>query len=374
MHRCSKCHRPLSKFELAFHEEANSPTELSTKCWRCCGAEDDFAPAKLGTPSHTLEIILCLLACVAIIVILMPIIPHWNEPADELTIEVYATAYVIIGSLVTAIIFQRRKNRKAEKALDPPEERIGKRYSLTKTSLVTTKRYDGTYVTEKVTEGGESEVDQWNRDDGSTLFGKIINFYTSLISITINIVKILLLGTVFVAWVIPYIIIVFFSDIRLKARRAAIPSNLRRAYKRARIHASKATITFDDKVDFLINREKLQNAKPSKSGFISQYSGNTPTASTKCPYLYTYKKSDARIYMIVDYRQGTTFVLTEGPSGDVEKCIIQGDEFLATNSSEWITDWHACGASTKTIQNISWLESEFNRIRKSSKRKKTISC
>ena len=94
--KCSRCGKPLTEFEVAFHEEASSPSELSSQCWICSGAEMQFMNGYVDKPHHRLEIFICLATVAILLALFVPLIPYFNSYNLPLGLQVYAYAIVVV--------------------------------------------------------------------------------------------------------------------------------------------------------------------------------------------------------------------------------------------------------------------------------------
>ena len=94
--KCERCGKPLTEFEIAFHQEAKSPSTVSSKCWVCSGAELEFMDGYTDKPHHKVEIFACLSAIALIAVLFISLFSILGEMA----VPVGVIAYFAIGTAV----------------------------------------------------------------------------------------------------------------------------------------------------------------------------------------------------------------------------------------------------------------------------------
>lgn len=378
MQHCSDCYKPLTEFEVSFHQKAKSPPEMSNKCWKCSGASQIFDKARFGKKNHTIETIICIAYYAVIIGIFAPLWPYMNmtfEEVPNLSIEisiiVAEVLFFVLSIASTISIFCLRKGSKIHKPapLDPQEEHYRNVYGLNTTEYVSKERYDGAIVTEKVTHIGGETKDQWIND------GQPLSFTAFLITPFGWALAVLIFGTFFF-WAIPYVIIVSIRDSVIRKRRLQIPRDLSVAYLECCKNEKISKLSFHDKVGFLKSREKcaLQATKPKD--FIDYY---TSSKSSVASIPFWYRKYGNEDYMIVDYhceiceKFGVAFVLVRNEGGDINKKMVVGNEFVATNEKNWFSDWVLSGANKQIIENIEWYEAKFVDILNDPERNNTIS-
>lgn len=378
MRTCERCQKPLTDFELTFHQKAQSPQRLSCQCWSCSGAEQDFVKLKIGVLSHCPEIVVSLLGVVFIAALIVIIAPLLSLPSSEVPdFFIQSAAYYIIAcSLIpTFVIFIRKKKRKKTYISDPPMERYSYSYGISSTRYITKEKFDGSIVTEKVTDNGTRLVDNWKCNYNSSFSEKIIDFYVGLFSKFVWFLIFIFVGFTFAFWAIPYIITVLVSDIRTSSKQKALPPMLRKAYAESKKKEQQMPITFQDKVKFLVSKENSYKKSANKSKFVSNFTGASPAYKDK-PFYYTYKKKTKLSYMIVDYHReenknyGITFVLIGNRKGVIDRKMITENNFVDSDSNEWALDWKQHGVPYSIISNIVWYENKFTEIIKSKRRKK----
>ena len=386
MKKCERCGKPLTEFEMSFHREAGSPPAISSQCWSCSGAEKQFASGHTDKPHHRLEIFLCLLALAAIVALLSPLFPYWNETEIPASLNTYiyvaVAAYFVIGTLVTVIIRRRGGKKPKIQEWDPPLERYRHVYGPDTDIYTTTVNRKGDFVTTKETRMGGTTEDRWgaHASSGSSLVDGASDFYGKAISAGLNPILYLLGGGTFVVWALPYILIMLARDAKAKKHNRAVPKALQRAYRQCREKYGVAPLSYDDKAGFLVSRQNHnQTKKPTKNdGFLSHYqqADQQTEAKQTAPFFYTRKGGVS--YMIVDYKReqnknyGITFVLVADGSGELQKRIVVGNGFLPTDRNNWEHEWNEAGISLYAMKQLDWYERKMEKILKSMKKNSEI--
>ena len=379
--RCDRCGKPLTEFETTFHEKANSPSAVSSKCWICSGAELEFMDGYTDKPHHRVEILACILAIALIAVLFIPLLPYLTETELAVGLNVYAYAIVIvyfaIGTLVTVIIRRRGRKKPKIQEWDPPMERYHHTYGPN-TDIYTTKiNRDGDFVTTKETRLGGSVDDKWgaHASSGSSVLDGVSNVYGKLITVFLLPCLYLLAGGTFAFWVLPYILIMMVRDSAAKSRNKSVPKDLQRVYRYCRKIYGNEPISYDDKAGFLVSREKHHTKKvEQKSGFLSHYQQSASDDSA--PFFYTCKNGIS--YMIVDYKKdqnknfGTTFLLVSDGGKELQKRIVVGNGFVPTDPRNWEREWNEAGVSSYAKEHLDWYEQKMRKILKSTKKSREI--
>ena len=381
MKRCERCSKPLAEFEVSFHKEANSPPAISGKCWICSGAEMQFMDGYTDKPHHRVEIFVCLLAIAVIVALCIPLFPYLNETKLPILLSIYfcivAVAYFAIGALVTHFIYRRRGKKPKVQEWDPPMTRYQNNYGPNTDIYTTTVNRNGDFVTTKETRLGGSIDDRWSAhaSSGSSALDGISNAYGNLIGYCFLACLYLLAGGFFAFWVLPYILIMTVRDKIAQDHNKDVPKELQRAYRHCRETYGTAPISYNDKVGYLVSREKHQTKKAEKkNSFLSHY--QQPTVDDSAPFFYTRK--DGVAYMIVEYKMvpnknyGTAFLLVHDGGDSLQKRIVVGNGFLPTDARNWRAEWNEVGVSCDTMQRLDWYEQKMRSILKSLKKNSEI--
>lgn len=379
--KCDCCGKPLTEFETSFHQEANSPSAISEKCWSCSGAELQFMDGYTDKPHHRAEIFVCILAVALIAALLIPVFPYLNETTlpTELILYPYllVVAYFIIGTLVAFFIRRRGGKKPKIQEWDPPITRYQNNYGPNTDIYTTRINRDGDFVTTKETRLGGSIDDKWgaHASSGSSALDGISNAYGKLFSFFISLCINLLIGVSFIFWVIPYILVMLVRDNIAQKHNKAVPKVLQRVYRRCRKAYGDAPISYDDKAGFLVSRENHRNKKAEeKNSFLSHYQQSSSDDSA--PFFYT-RKNDVS-YMIIDYKRdqnknfGVTFLLVAEDSDNLQKRIVVGNGFLPTAPNNWEHEWNEAGISLYAKQHLDWYEEKMKKILKSMKKNSEI--
>lgn len=371
--KCERCGKPLTEFEIAFHQEAKSPATVSNKCWVCSGAELEFMDGYTDKPHHKVEIFACLSAIALIAVLFISLFSILGEMA----VPVGVIAYFAIGTAVAMIIRRRGGKKPKIQEWDPPMTRYQNHYGPN-TDIYTTKiNRDGDFVTTKETRLGGSIEDKWgaHASSGSSIFDGISNFYGKMFGFFIPLCLYLLVGGTFIFWSIPYILIMLVRDSIANKRNQKIPEMLQHAYRHCRKVYGTAPISYNDKAGFLVSREKHHTKKTEqKSGFLSNY--QQATADDSAPFFYTCQKGTS--YMIVDYKReqnknfGTTFLLVSDGRKELQKRIVVGDGYIPTDPQNWEHEWNEAGISLYAKKHLDWYEQKMRSILKSAKKNQEI--
>ncbi len=373
MKKCQVCARPLSDFEVDFHERAGSPPAVSGKCWCCSGAQETFAGADVENGGHKKQIILCLLGLVVIFAASLPLLPFLNSydlpPLLALYSKLFVVICVFVGSFISYRILSAFLAGRREDALrtDPPEQRYGTRYTPVKTYVEAKEQIDGSFRFEKITRGGDVQVDRWRwYSSGNERVDGVFGAYGRLIEIVIYLMAYIFLGASFIFWVLPYIAYAVVKDRMSAGKRAKIPAALKAAYKQSRAASEKMPLSYHDKVGFLVSREECRkapaSASPKADSFLKNFTSQASAAPAKrIPFFF--KRYGSVAYMIVDYKEGrdagTTFVLVKKGNAPIEKRIVVGHAFAAAQSADWEADYRAIGASSAVFSNMGWYESKM---------------
>ena len=379
--KCNCCEKPLTEFEVSFHEKAGSPSEISGKCWVCSGAEMQFMNGYTDKPHHRLEIFVCLITVAIIFALCIPLLPYLNSYEIPAALEIYSYAIVLLyfalGTLATYII-RRNGGKKPEiREWDPPMTRYQHNYGPN-TDIYTTKiNRDGDFVTTKETRLGGSIDDKWSAhaSTGSSMLDRASSFYSKIIFMFLVPCLYLLAGGAFIFWVIPYILIMLVRDHNAKGHNKAVPKTLQQAYRHCRETYGKAPISYNDKVGFLVSKENHQAKRAEESNsFLSHYT--SPQENDSAPFFYTRKNGVS--YMIVDYKRpqnknfGVTFLLVADNRDNLQKRIVVGDGFVPTDPEKWENDWSEMGISKFAMQHLDWYEEKMRKIMRGSKRNSEI--
>lgn len=379
--RCSSCGKPLTEFEVSFHEKAESPSTISSKCWICSGAEQQFMNGYTDKPSHSLEIFACLVAIAALVVLCLPVAPYFDSYDVPILLQLYSYVLVVIYFAIGTFVFyliRRRGGKKPEiREWDPPMTRYQHNYGPNKDIYKTTVNRDGDFVTTKETLYGGSVDDKWSAhaSSGSDIFDRIIDFYSKFIVFFMKPCIYLLAGGTFAFWVVPYILIMMARDKKAQSYNKAVPKRVQRAYRSCRNEFGTSPISYDDKTGYLVSKDKFQTKKSEQTNsFLSHYTD--PKEDASAPFFYTYKNGVS--YMIVEYKRpqnknfGVTFLLVGDSINNLQKRIVVGDGFLPTDPQNWETDWNDMGVSQYTMQHLDWYEKKMRSIMKSMKKTSEI--
>ena len=380
--RCTSCGKPLTEFEVSFHDKAGSPSAISSKCWICSGAEEQFANGYTDKPNHRFEILMCILAVAALVALLIPVVPYLNSYDVPMLVELYSYALVVIYFAIGTFVFyliRRKGGKKPEiREWDPPMTRYEHTYGPDTEIYKTTVNKDGDFVTTKETRLGGSVDDKWSAHaptTGSNIIDRGIDLYSKFFAIFITPCIYLLAGGTFIFWAIPYILIMSVRDKNAKSFNATVPKKLQQAYRRCRKDFGKSPISYDDKVGYLVSKAIYQNKKAEqKNSFLSHYTGSEEDADA--PFFYTHK--DDVSYMIVEYKRpenknfGITFLLVDDGENDLQKRIVVGDGFLPTDPQNWQSDWKDLGVSQYTMTHLDWYEKKMRSIMRSFKKNSEI--
>ena len=380
MKKCEKCGKPLSDFEARFHTEAGSPAAISGKCWYCSGAEETFGGADVENGGHKKQILACAASLVLMFIASLPLLPYWNSYDLPLLLQLYTGLFLMIcvvlgmgaSYVVVSRIFASRKED--ERRTDPPEQRYGTRYTPVKTYVEAKEQYDGSFRFEKITRGGDVQVDRWRwYGTSNERVNGVLGAYGKIIEIVIYLMIYALLGAAFIFWAIPYVIYAIVKDKMSAEKRAKIPANLQKAYKDSIAASEKMPLTYHDKVGFLVSREeckkKRASSAPKANGFLSNFVKEEAAAPEKrLPFFF--KRYGKTAYMIVDYKEGrdvgTTFVLVKKENAPIEKRIVVGRSFADARSADWEADYSALGASAVRYE-MAWYEAKMTELLKNPK-------
>ncbi len=374
MKKCERCGKPLSQFEVKFHAEAGSPAAISEKCWTCSKADTAFDGADVKNKGHKKQITYCLLGLIAIVVAFLPLMPYLDEYDLPILLNVYSKLvvifYVAVGAFVSYPILLRVLERRKESVLrvDPPEERYGTRYTPETTHYEGRERFDGTIIVNKVTRGGDVQVDRWEwYGTSNEKVNGILGLYGTLIEKIIYITVLIFMGAAFAFWAIPYIIYAVLKDKKTAEKRAKIPAALQKAYKTSLAAAQPMPLTYHDKVGFLVSRENCKKAPKNSEGdaFLSNFK-EAEKREARLPFYF--KRYNGVAYMIVDFKEGTvagkTFVLVKEKNGPIEKRIVVGNAFADADPADWASDWSALGVSAQKIGYVGWYEERMESLLK----------
>lgn len=379
--RCNRCGKPLTEFEVSFHEKAGSPSEISSQCWVCSGAELQFMDGYTDKPHHRLEIFVCLATIAILLALFSPLIPYLNEYELPVALQAYTYVLVILyfalGTLATYIIRRNGGKKPVIGEWDPPMTRYQNHYGPN-TDIYTTKiNRDGDFVTTKETRLGGSIEDKWSAhaSSGSSVLDRASNFYSKLIFAFLMPCLYLFAGGTFLFWVIPYLLIVLVRDRHAKARNKVVPKSLQRAYRYCRRAYGKAPISYDDKVGFLVSKENHKTQKAEQTGgFLSHYTA--PKADDSVPFFYTGKSGVS--YMIVEYIRpqnknfGITFLLVGDGRKKLQKRTVVGNGFVPADPEGWQAEWQELGVSQLTLQRLDQYEEKMKKIMRGSKKNSEI--
>jgi len=381
MKKCKCCGKPLTEFEISFHQEAGSPPSISEECWSCSGAEKQFMDGYTDKPHHRVEILVCLLAFALIAALLVPVFPYLNETELPESLAFYpyiiVIGYFAIGTLATFIIRRRGGKRPSVQESDPPMTRYKRTYGPDTDIYTTTVNRDGDLVTTKETRMGGSIDDRWeaHASSGSSRIDDISKFYGKMLSLFLTPCIYLLLGGTFAAWGVPYIFVMLARDKVAQGHNKIVPNPLQRAYRHCRKVYGVAPISYDDKVGFLVSREKHQAKKAeSKNSFLSNY--QQPSDDDSAPFFYTHRNGVS--YMIIDYKReqnknfGITFLLVNDGDDNLQKRIVVGNGFLPANDCDWKHEWNEAGISRYAMEHLEWYEQKMRKILKSIKKNSEI--
>lgn len=379
--KCSRCGKPLTEFEVAFHEKAGSPSELSSQCWICSGAEMQFMNGYTDKPHHRLEIFVCLAVIAVLLALCVPIFPYLTAYELPWGMQVYTyviiAVYFALGTLATYVIRHSGGKKPVIREWDPPMTRYQNHYGPN-TDIYTTKiNRDGDFVTTKETRLGGSIEDKWSAhaSTGSPALDRVSSFYGKLIAAFLVPCFYLFAGVAFVFWVIPYILIMMVRDRVAQSSNKAVPKALGRAYRYCRKVYGNVPVSYDDKVGFLVSKENRRTKKTEQTNsFLAHYT--TPKEDDSAPFFYTCK--DGVSYMIVEYTYpqnknfGVTFLLVGENPKKLQKRIIVRDGFLPADPENWEKDWNEMGISLFAKQHLDWYEEKMKSIMKSHKRNSEI--
>ena len=379
--KCDRCGKPLTEFEVSFHEKAGSPSAISSKCWVCSGAEMQFMDGYVDKPHHRVEIFVCLLTVAIIVALCIPLVPYLDSYSLPTGLEIYSYALVVIyfalGTLATYIIRHRKGKKPEIREFDPPMTRYQHTYGPN-TDIYTT-RIDraGKFVTTKETRLGGSVDDKWgaHASSGSDTLDRISGFYGKLIYAFLVPCIYLLVGGTFIFWVLPYILIMSLRDRHAKGKTANVPKELGKAYRHCRELYGESPITYDDKAGYLVSKDQHKTKKAeSTNSFLAHYTSSASDDSA--PFFYTRKNGVS--YMIVEYNRpqnknyGVTFLLACDGSGEIKRRIVVGNGLLPADPHNWEKDWHEMGVSQYTMQHLAWYEEKMRSIMKSGKKNSEI--
>ena len=118
MKRCSKCGKPLTEFEIKFHRNASSGSDLSSQCWNCIRGDELFGRYK----NLSLQIKACLVGffVLAFALLLENRVGDLNDMADIILI-------ILSGIIPTiAILFFKPTHSDTR---DPSEQHYSYDYS-----------------------------------------------------------------------------------------------------------------------------------------------------------------------------------------------------------------------------------------------------
>jgi len=344
MQHCKQCNRPLTEFEVLFHQKARSKPEIACKCWSCSGAKETFD--KVIDTSYRIKA--CLIGLLfALVGILIGVVGTYSSAAFGITMMISG----FIPSFV--ILFQGERDLS-----DPPEEHYYTSYSDSSYYKGTFSDDGKTLSVEKVNSTSSSTRDNWKKQsNGEGCFGLLF-----------KILALYLMTGLFVAWGVPYIIIAFFVSLASKNK---LPSGLYEAYEEAKKESKVIPISFEHKVKFLKTKEKLQGViekkKKAENAFLAQYSDEKPSTITVKPYFYVILN---RIHcMIIDYRYdryrgncGVTFAIIKSSEGNIEKKMVINGSYVISDQDTWKQDWLSAGARQETIDNIEYYENQLNKF------------
>ena len=352
MQHCKQCNKPLTEFEVLFHQKAKSKPETACKCWSCSGAKDAFGIKK----DYSLQIKSCIIGIViffAFVIISIITDPYFSEVAEESLHDlinsssgqemIFCSSF-LSGWIPTIIILFFKNHNDLS---DPEENRYDSSYSSS-SHYESTIESNGTIVTKKVNTTDCSSTDNWKQP------GCIVTLVKMYISFFI--------GFAFVIWCVPYIIYAFIAS-RRKGEK--IPYSLQNAYDEACEQYVKVPITRNNKIEFLMYRENHQNKKKQKNAFVREYTSDN-NKNSKLPFRFI--KARKMSYMIVDYRKqhyyhyGIAFVLVKNSEGNIEKKMVTNGSYVISNQDTWKQDWLSAGARQETIDNIEYYENQLNKF------------
>lgn len=378
MKKCETCGRPLSDFEVRFHREVSSPATVSGKCWDCSHAADAFEGADVENKGHKKQIAV-VIACAALCFLLfLPLLPYLDSYELPLLLELYSGIAVVlcvaIGAVAFHPIFQRFLSRQKESALriDPPEQRYGTSYSPVTTHYEAKERFDGTFVFNKVTRGGASQVDCWGwHGTSNEKVDGLLGAYGNFIEKVIYLAVLTFFGAAFIFWAIPYLAYAVVKDKMSAEKRANIPEGLQKAYAVSHAAAKPMPLTYHDKVGFLVSREgcKKAPAAPAGNAFLKNFKEEEKKAA-RLPFFF--KRYGNTAYMIVDYKEcglvGVSFVLVKEGKMPIEKRVVVARRFADTDPAAWESEWTALGVSSQVKYNMAWYEEKMTALLKDSRK------
>ena len=327
MLRCSKCHRPLTEFELAFHAKARSNSTVQTQCWCCSGASAAFQGKSFF--DRSLQIKCC---WIGYAIFAFGMILYGLSSQSSLGQQIGPILAIFVSGIIPSIsIFFFSK-----KYDDPNERHYDTSYS---SSSYYESRINGqgNIITEKVNTSSSSTNNNWSDWKTKPLVVQIIFIIYGFT----------FLWAFFPIWGLPYII---YTTVKSKPNH--IPPHVFNAYKEA-FETTKTPITFHHKVKFLLNREKLtQTQKKKDSDFFNQY---RPSQENSPAFPYAFVKKEGTSYMIVDYKNilyGVSFVLQREQNGKIYHKMITQSSFVVAEEDNWKEDWKNEGAKEDVINNI----------------------
>lgn len=322
MKRCSKCGKPLTEFEIKFHRNASSGSDLSSQCWNCIRGDELFGRYK----DRSLQIKTCLLG-----LLFFGLLALIGENANAI---IFSIIFILMGIVPTiAILFHRSTHHDYR---DPAEQHYSYDYSES-THYESTFKDDGTIITEKITSTDSSSTNNWRKKG---IFKKLFLGYFMV--------------PTFVFWAIPYIVYAIYSS---KIIKPGIPSNLRGAYIKTQNEYVKVPIDFSKKVSFLQKREsslKVQRQRMRENPLLGVYNNASPSSSA--PYIFFTDKDDS--YMIIDYHYsysgyGVCFLLVQRGRGIIKPQMYIGNSYvLLDENDDWKSIWKREGSSEEVIANI----------------------
>ena len=379
MKKCECCGRPLSDFEVKFHAEAHSPDSVSRKCWDCSHAAEAFEGADVENKGHKKQITTVIVCAALCFLLFLPLLPYLDSYELPLLMELYSGVAVLLCIVLGAIAFYPilsrflAKRKESGLRIDPPEQRYGTSYSPVTTHYEAKERFDGTFVFNKVTRGGASQVDRWEWHGVSNeKVDGLLGAYGNLIEKVIYLAVLAFFGAAFIFWAIPYLAYAIVKDKMSAERRAKIPADLQKAYNVSRAAARPMPLSYHDKVGFLVSRESCAKAPAKSSGdrFLSNFKTEESKKETRLPFFF--KRYGGTAYMIVDYKEGgllgTSFVLVKDGKNPIEKRIVIGRAFADTDPAAWEEDYKALGASSRTVYSMAWYEEKMDALMKDSRK------
>ena len=233
MHQCSQCKKPLTRFELLFHQKANSNDNVASKCWDCSGAQRAFAGIKLKSKKLSHYFKSCFIGLSTILigfVIFMILLSFSTADYDfyyEISIVVFGVSILGSGLVSTLTILYSRKE---DDFTDPEEEQYS--YSTHSNGYVGTFSDDGKTLSIKE-DTYTSSTNHWSKSK------------TGCFTVPLKILAAYFMIPTFFIWGIPYLLALIIIKFHSKSRPPKIPVNIWNAYKEAYTEGKDAPITFD---------------------------------------------------------------------------------------------------------------------------------